>query len=499
MISCKYTDFNKGSQAQVVRLVNGSRSCSGRVEVLHDGQWGTVCDDDWSLSVAELVCRELDCGDAIEAKSDAYFGEGSGQIWMDEINCVGNESSLVDCGIAGWGIHDCDHYEDAGVTCKAPVRLNGSDSCSGRVEVLHDGQWGTVCSDYWDSTDAAVVCKEVGCPTGAEVTRNSYGPDVRLVDGDNLCSGRVEVLYNNQWGTVCDAGWDLTDAAVVCNSMGCGSPIAAETGAFFGQGSGPVWLDDVGCSGNEPTVTNCSSNALGTSTCSHGQDAGVICNPPIRLVNGSDSCSGRVEVLHDGLWGTVCLDYWGTDDAAVACKEVGCPTSGEVTRNSYGPGVGPIWMDNVHCTGTELSLRGCRFNGWGINDCYHSYDAGVICRGRPLDVRLVNGDNFCSGRVEVLYNDQWGTVCDAGWDLTDAAVVCESMGCGTPIAVETGAFFGQGSGPVWLDDVSCSGNEPSVKNCPSKALGTSTCSHGQDAGVVCNHYVHTTIKIKPGI
>ncbi|XP_065121920.2 scavenger receptor cysteine-rich domain-containing protein DMBT1-like [Paramisgurnus dabryanus] len=520
-------DFKKGPQveAQVVRLVNGSSSCSGRVEVLHDGQWGTVCDDDWYLSVAELVCIELDCGDAIDAESNAYFGEGSGPIWMDEINCVGNESSLVDCGILGWGIHDCEHNEDAGVTCKAPVRLNGSNSCSGRVEVLHNGTWGTVCTDYWDSTDAAVVCKEVGCPTGAEVTRNSFGPgvgtiwmdnvqctgtelslkdctfngwginncyhsydagvicrDVRLVDGDNLCSGRVEVLYNGQWGTVCDAGWDLTDAAVVCNSMGCGSPIAAETGAFFGQGSGPVWLGDVGCSGNEPTVTNCSSNALGTSTCSHGQDAGVICNPPIRLVNGDNSCSGRVEVLRDGLWGTVCLDYWGTDDAAVACKEVGCPTGGEVTRNSYGPGVGPIWMDNVHCTGTELSLRGCRFNGWGINDCYHSYDAGVICR----DIRLVDGDNLCSGRVEVLYNDQWGTVCDAGWDLTDAAVVCESMGCGTPIAAKVGAFFGQGSGSVWLDDVSCSGNEPTVKNCLSKAIGTSSCSHGQDAGVVCN-------------
>ncbi|XP_073667820.1 scavenger receptor cysteine-rich domain-containing protein DMBT1-like [Paramisgurnus dabryanus] len=388
-----------GSRSQdFVRLVNNSSKCSGRVEVLHDGQWGTVCDNSWDLSDAAVVCRELGCGDAQAAKIDAYFGEGVGQIWMDATQCAGT-----------------------------PVRLvNGINSCSGRVEVLHGGQWGTVCKDFWNSTDATVVCKELGCPTGGEVKSFSYfGLDIRLVNGSNKCSGRVEVLYNNQWGTVCDAGWDLTDAAVVCNSMSCGTPVAVKTGAFFGQGSGSVWLDGLSCSGNESTVKNCPSKALGTSTCSHGRDAGVVCNPPVRLVNGSNSCSGRVEVYHNGTWGTVASDGWNPTDAAVVCREVGCPTSEVKSYAYYGP-----------------------------------------------DIRLVNGPNQCSGRVEVLYNNQWGTVCDAGWDLTDAAVVCSSMGCGTPVAVKTGAFFGQGSGSVWLDapvrlvngSTSCSGRVEVLHN-----------------------------------
>lgn len=92
---------------------------------------------------------------------------------------------------------------------------------------------------------------------------------------------------------------------------------------------------------------------------------------------------------------------------------------------------------------------------------------------------------MCSGRVEVFYNGQWGTVCDAGWDATDATVVCKHMDCGTPVTSRAGAFFGQGSGPVWLDDVSCFGDESTVKQCLSKELGTSTCTHGQDAGVSC--------------
>nr|XP_055045535.1 scavenger receptor cysteine-rich domain-containing group B protein-like [Misgurnus anguillicaudatus] len=203
---------------------------------------------------------------------------------------------------------------------------------------------------------------------------------------------------------------------------------------------------------------------------------------PVRLVNGENSCSGRVEVLHNGEWGTVCIDSWDSTDAAVVCKEVGCPTGAEAKIYTYfGPGEGTIWMDDVQCTGTELSLKWCRFRGWASHNCDHSRDAGVICR----DIRLINGANLCRGRVEVLYNNQWGTICDAAWDLADAAVVCKSMGCGLPVAAMTGAFYGQGAGPVWLDSVSCSGNESAVTNCTSKALGTSTCSHGQDAGAAC--------------
>ena len=99
------------------RLVNGSSFCSGRVEVFHNGKWGTVCDDSWSLTDAEVVCREVGCGQALSALFRAAFGQGSGPIWLDEVTCAGTEAALSLCRARSWGRHNCNHGEDAGVEC----------------------------------------------------------------------------------------------------------------------------------------------------------------------------------------------------------------------------------------------------------------------------------------------------------------------------------------------------------------------------------------------
>uniref|UniRef100_A0A8C2HGH4 Uncharacterized protein n=1 Tax=Cyprinus carpio TaxID=7962 RepID=A0A8C2HGH4_CYPCA len=100
-----------------------------------------------------------------------------------------------------------------------------------------------------------------------------------LVNGDNNCSGRVEIFYDGMWGTVCDDGWDINDATVLCRQLRCGKADSAHESAHFGQGSGQIWLDDVGCTGHETSLTH----ELGTHDCNHGEDAGVVCSGELQI------------------------------------------------------------------------------------------------------------------------------------------------------------------------------------------------------------------------
>ncbi|KFQ10397.1 Deleted in malignant brain tumors 1 protein, partial [Haliaeetus albicilla] len=142
-------------------------------------------------------------------------------------------------------------------------------------------------------------------------------------------------------GTVCDDGWNLNNAAVVCRQVGCGRAEAAPGRARFGQGTGHIWLDDVTCTGSEDALTHCRAHPWGQSNCHHGEDASVVCSVPcspfltgflladanftevqVRLANGPNRCAGRVEVFHEHQWGTICDDSWDLKDAKVVCRQL---------------------------------------------------------------------------------------------------------------------------------------------------------------------------------
>ncbi|MBZ3871221.1 Soluble scavenger receptor cysteine-rich domain-containing protein SSC5D [Sciurus carolinensis] len=385
---------------------------------------------------------------------------------------------------------------------------------------------------------------------------------LRLADGPHGCAGRLEIWHGGRWGTVCDDGWDLRDAAVACRELGCGGALAAPGGAFFGEGAGPVWLSELACRGSEGQLGLCPHRGWKAHICSHEEDAGVVCagqrvatsrddsasppdggpwlglsgdlspgseDPPVtqvprpagtlqsgprkkslrppkpakstraplltgaprperlRLVSGPHGCAGRLEVWHGGRWGTVCDDGWDLRDAAVACRELGCGGALAAPGGSrFGPGAGPVWMDDMGCGGGEQALRDCPRSPWGRSNCDHSEDAGLVCTGPAPRLRLADGPHGCAGRLEVWHGGRWGSVCDDAWDLRDAAVACRELGCGGALAAPGGAFFGEGAGPIILDDLRCRGNETALRFCPARPWGQHDCHHREDAGAVCD-------------
>jgi hypothetical protein len=111
--------------------VGSSNYWEGRLEAYSNGEWGTVCDDGWDLADASVACRQLGFAPAVEARSLAAYGAGSGQIWMSNLACAGTEASLRNCAFPGVGVHSCDHTEDAGVVCTKPIPVVGSGGLLG--------------------------------------------------------------------------------------------------------------------------------------------------------------------------------------------------------------------------------------------------------------------------------------------------------------------------------------------------------------------------------
>uniref|UniRef100_A0A8C1XDP8 Si:dkey-21h14.9 n=1 Tax=Cyprinus carpio TaxID=7962 RepID=A0A8C1XDP8_CYPCA len=437
-----------------LRLSGGKGRCSGRLEVYHNAVWGSVCDDQWDISDAQVVCRQLGCGAALRADGNSVFGAGEGVVWMNRVECRGNEIHLWDCPLSLKNHTDCSHKEHAGLTC--------ADSVS-----------------------------------------------VRLVNGSNPCAGRVEVYKNGHWGTVCHHGWDIADAEVVCRELDCGKAVKPTYNAHFGQGSGPVSMGHVVCQGSETALKDCWSNMLFILLCNHDQDAGVICSDIqqiLRLVDGSHLCSGRVEMFRAEGWGSVCDAVFDQQDAEVVCRELNCGAPVQVLgAAAFGKGKGRVWSEEIQCRGSESQIHICSRSSQK-QSCSHDNDVGVICsviltlvsyclkdlsvlcpdRG---SIRLVGSGGDCAGRLEVFHSGSWGTVCDDSWDIKDAHVVCRQLQCGVALSnQQVPAWFGPGSGPIWLDEVECEGNETSLWSCSSPGWGNHDCQHKEDVGVVCSEF-----------
>ncbi|XP_076216783.1 scavenger receptor cysteine-rich type 1 protein M130-like [Aptenodytes patagonicus] len=422
------------SWLRILRLVGGGSRCDGQVEIFQRRMWGRVLDDQWDVQEASVVCWQLRCGEAEIAYNPSKPQRGMGPMALRGIRCTGHEANPTLCNTS--------------LPQSAPV--------AGIAE------------------DVGVVC---------------WGSrQVQLVNGPGRCAGRVEIYYQGSWGTICDDGWDLSDAAVICHQLGCGGAVEAVGSAQFGEGSGQIWLDAVNCSGAEAALWDCPAGSWGQRDYRHKEDAGIVCSDfmALRLEN-TDGCSGRLQVFYNGTWGSISSNSMTPKTVSLACKELGCGDGGFLeTRLPYGRVSGRAWLDRVECGERNSSFWQCPSTPWDPQSCDDLQDeTHTSCNDREK-IRAVGGENGCLGRVEVWHRGSWGTVCDDSWDMQDAEVACRQLGCGPAVSALEKAAFGEGMGPIWLEQVECRGTEPSLQDCWARPGDSGSCRHKEDAAVNCS-------------
>nr|XP_026653771.1 antigen WC1.1 [Zonotrichia albicollis] len=519
-----------------LRLSNGTGPCSGRVEVKHEEQWGTVCDGDWTIRDAEVVCKQLQCGSAVKALNRAPFGQGTGPTWLYRVDCRGNESALWNCSHTGWGAFTCPHFFDIGVICSgfSDMHLTGGDTaCSGHLKVKKEETWVTVCFSHINFKTASVICNELKCGQAVDILRGTHFGDrhelfwqeefhcvgneahladcprsmhhtntcthdtivvcsgyggYRLANGNTTCSGRVELLHGGTWGTLCDYLWDLPAANILCQQLDCGVALLIPSGQSFGEGNGSVWNATFSCQQNGSLLRDCPVHALGQDECPAEKEARVVCSgcPGGRLVNGT-TCSGVVEIRHGDTWGRLCHSHWNLQAASVLCHQLNCGYAKSIQmEDGFVDGNGPIWRDAFHCKGTESCLWDCVQVTLGNPTCSAKEAATVTCSGLAESLRLSGGESRCAGRVEISLHGVWSRVLDDNWDIRDAHVVCTQLQCGTAEKAYYLPKSERGTGLVGLRSVQCTGNETQLMLCNTSYYQTVPTGVSEDVGVICS-------------
>jgi hypothetical protein len=405
------------------------------------GEWGTITDSDWTDDDAVVVCRKLGhFRPGATGHSGAYFGEGRGPVNLDSVQCTGSEYSLTDCEIEDSGRRTT-HSLDVGVKCQP---AEGS---------YREG-------------------------------------DIRLVGGPHNWEGRVEIFWSGTWGTISETDWGMPEAQVVCKQLQL--PSEGSVSSPYGQGSGLIRITSVTCSGSEDNVTQCSLS-MGFSS-NHQNDVGVKCGKgadykhgDIRLVGGSYSWEGRVEIYLDGEWGTITDDGADDIDAHVVCRQLGYDTQYGFDRNyhgaHFGQGVGTIHLNYLGCSGTEYRLIEC----YSVSSSWdHDEDWSVSCLNDVPEQGEVKLFYNYRGLLQVWLNGRWGVVSDTAWTIEDTNAVCRQLGRNGTSSTN---YDYSTDLPVVMSNVECVGTESRLIDCPYTTGGSGSpvslrctysapCAHG---------------------
>ena len=350
----------------------------------------------------------------------------------------------------------------------------------------------------------------VFCPHGFQKTSvfNVSASEVRLI-GLTANEGRLEVFHNGVWGTVCKYGWTFLNSRTACHNLGYFSGTHKLTSnlphALSSPQDQPIWLDLVKCSLFDDSLKTCSHRGWGVHSCLHSDDVYLSCTTDVRPSECVSSCPrGTFSSPQRGQCeqcAGLCTDCLGTSTTCPRCvpgayhlnntchTAAGCPKGTFLNRTSSSTELECLACDRscAECRGAPTFCTLCPAGkylqrGGCVADC------GSDHFPESSRFRLVGGPSDSEGYVLVADNHgQFGYICDDKWSLDDGHVICRQLKLGRASAVFSESHYENvnESIPILLDDLECVRNESSIFDCPHGGIRVHNCDYDEIAAVRC--------------
>ncbi|XP_062609247.1 deleted in malignant brain tumors 1 protein-like [Saccostrea cucullata] len=512
----------------------------GPVVISRYGLSGYVCNKLFDNFDATMICKTkgYQTGYAVNVYKDFTF-----PIVMGNLTCNG-ANEINRCTFSKFSDdHGCSDSDTvAGVICsntdKLLFKLDSQIKTKG-IPKLEVGSNTLYLDDtYFDEAAVNLFCLNAGFAGGSRLSQSISLPSVHNIVTDIRCSpnaprithckgnwdprksksipifeiscfhqarlenggtfyGAVELYSSNSWGTVCPESFGQPEADVVCTTLGykrslpiCCSP--------FGPIPSKQLFTEFQCSGSEKNILECSHTFQRSGVqCRRNelQYASVLCYNGILTqdysikINGG-KYFGDVKVSYMGVDGRICRDGWDDNDARVVCRQNNY-IRGLAYSHYVEEGKQLIWISNVQCQGHEGSLQECPHSPVGsVTECKSLHYAGVFCfNDQGIYYRISGGDpSGRSGRAEIFFDDNWGTMCSTNWGEEEATALCRQMGFhgGDPIE---GPYKVPGKGVVYKSSYQCTDESTSLTDCPhsgwQEVVDGECVDHRNDAGVFC--------------
>nr|XP_015199359.1 PREDICTED: scavenger receptor cysteine-rich type 1 protein M160-like isoform X1 [Lepisosteus oculatus]XP_015199413.1 PREDICTED: scavenger receptor cysteine-rich type 1 protein M160-like isoform X1 [Lepisosteus oculatus] len=444
----------------VLSLAHGGDRCAGTVQLDHGGRRASVCEDSWGAKEADVVCRELGCGNKIAFyKGEMFPSDG---VELLSLNCMGDEQYFWQCAHNITG-KPCTSPAATSVVCSdhVPLRVvNGTDACHGSLEVR----------DGMNLSNPAKICEKMHCGSNGMFVTTGNSKKVGLNCSDtvkillghsNDCYGPVRVARAGQEGAVCANEWNEEDGKVVCRELGCGELVSVSSGSWNTAG----WVDRVQCKGKESSLWHCLAKHHKLQPCS---EARVVCadSVKVRLADGTGRCAGRVEISYDGQWMGAAAEGWTSLDSDRVCGDLSCGAGYSSNTNIFSRGGVSVFPKTLSCSKKHKTLAQCITKKQRTKEDI----INVICTDHR-SVQLEGGPGPCSGLVSVRGPNETWWLSGESWEEAAATVVCRQLHCGNPAAFERRP---NGSRSLWTKRYTCSSNETTLFDCPSTPVATNT-------------------------